>query len=446
MFDFDDLDVAEDVQLRGPSQTASDETDSGPSRGYADDDSADVASDGRAGDASASDDGPSATVTEIDPVRTDTSVTAVAESTASQSADGDAAGGLPSHADEEQSPDQGLEVESSTPTTDASRTETAGTSKEVYWKILGSPGDSSGIRVREDEMLTSKIIGRLEQGSIIKELERSGSRIHYEAVDVYSAGPKTGWASVNVGSREFMTCVGHDYASVVKDLSPMPPLNGRVKALILLDWDDTLCPTSWIETQSKERPELRRSMSGTAVKTGEIWDQLNEQAKAVDELIRLAATLGAVAVVTLAQRPWVLVSARDFLPQALPEVSKLEVFYARETPQNRGSPGACMWTSMKKRSMQMAMSQLIGRFGKNATWDSLVSIGDSEVEKRAAQDLGRDCQIRGTVKWTKTVKFKERPTVLQLKEQVQELIQQLPSLIEHPGRKDINLAETVSAR
>lgn len=222
--------------------------------------------------------------------------------------------------------------------------------------------------------------------------------------------------------------------------SPSPcPIASKRKTLFLFDWDDTLCPTSWIEN----RPELKRSAlkpTGSS-RIGEDWENLAEHARAVAELVRTAHSLGTVALVTLAQRPWVSVSSREFMPGVSDELNKLDVFYARETASTNNAQRSCLgcpWTAMKKRSMQQALSSFLSRSGVSE-WDSFISIGDSDIERRAAQDLGRE--YKGRLKWTKTVKLLARPSVLQLTMQVRTLNKQLVELTELSGHRHVDCAD-----
>jgi hypothetical protein len=211
----------------------------------------------------------------------------------------------------------------------------------------------------------------------------------------------------------------------------LPQQVPRKKIFFLFDWDDTLCPTSWIEN----RPDLKRSAlekpAEKRERSGEEWQRLSEHARAVAELVRAAQSLGQVALVTLAQRAWVSISIKEFMPEVKDELCKLEVFYARENPLPQYT--GCPWTAMKKRAMQQALTRL-----GESRWDSFVSIGDSEIERRAAQDLGRELQSRGSLKWTKTVKFCERPNVLQLTSQVRFLSKVLKELTESSGHRHID--------
>mmetsp|Transcript_88783 Transcript_88783/g.153768 ORF Transcript_88783/g.153768 Transcript_88783/m.153768 type:complete len:503 (+) Transcript_88783:88-1596(+) len=292
--------------------------------------------------------------------------------------------------------------------------------------------DEGGIAVRSEEDLSSSVIGRLQANVVVEEQQRNGDSIRYTRV--YGDGPLTGWVSTRSDGKAQLQTVASDWTpfSTPPSSPPSPNLEPLPKQanLIFFDWDDTLCPTSWIE----ERPELKHSMD--VPRTGQPWSLLSQQAQAVGELVRTARSLGPVALVTLAQRPWVKNSIRDFMPLVGGEVLHLDVFYARESPGRAMVPGACAYTAMKRRAMLEALTELAKK--GDTTWESLISIGDSDVEKRAAQDLGRELQSRGKIKWTKTVKMTEHPSVMQLTSQVRALNERFSELVNHRGHKHVD--------
>merc|ERR1719471_1914742 len=85
-------------------------------------------------------------------------------------------------------------------------------------------------------------------------------------------------------------------------VAAVPSAMQRKQPLIVFDWDDTLLPLTWIEQNRLRQKQLPKG--------GDLWDQLAKHARAVVQLLQVAQSLGAVAVVTLAQRPWVSESTR----------------------------------------------------------------------------------------------------------------------------------------
>jgi len=308
---------------------------------------------------------------------------------------------------------------------------TAGSDAKVYWKVVKTV-DAAGIAVRSDGPQSP--CGRLQLHSVVVEKERKGNDLRYQSIDGRSWGPRSGWVKIEGKGNTWMECLGSE---LKEDITCGPSSTAkRLKALILFDWDDTLCPTSWIE----ECPQLRWAPEGQVPRHGEAWEQLTEQADAVKELVQTASSLASVALVTLAQRPWVSISVRDYLPAA-EAVTSFEVFYAGEWAMARSPSGACPLTAMKRRAMQSAMETAIARLGQGTTWESLISIGDSEIERRAAQDLGRECQNKGWIKYTKTVKMLAHPSVTQLTSQCRSLNERLHELVNFPGHRQITSAE-----
>merc|ERR1711971_59655 len=93
-----------------------------------------------------------------------------------------------------------------------------------------------------------------------------------------------------------------------------------------------------------------------------------------------------------------------------------------------------------------AMQVMGSRYStQSAPWESFVSIGDSEVEKRAAQELGRECAANGSVKWTKTLKLIEHPDVDKLLAEVRAMTVNLRDLVEHQGHKHVHINDFASA-
>lgn len=305
-----------------------------------------------------------------------------------------------------------------------------------YWRVVRTV-DPSGIAVRPDGFGGGA--GRLPLHSVVLEKEQVGNELRYVAPPNHSSGPRSGWVKIESVGKILLECIGSDPgAGLPKQVEKK---GEKLNALIVFDWDDTLCPTSWIE----ERPELRSVFQGGICGTGEVWERLVEHAQAINRLLETAQSLGSVAVVTLAERPWVANSVRDFLPQASTALA-LEAYYARECAVMRAPAGVCPFTAMKRRAMQLAMEGMITMLGKGTSWESFVSVGDSDVEKRAAQDLGREFQIRGTVRWTKTVKMAEHPSISQLTAQIRSLERQLPDIVKSPGHRHMSTADWAKRR
>lgn len=295
----------------------------------------------------------------------------------------------------------------------------------IYWKVV----HPAGVSVRSDGM--GSAFGRLPFGAVVLEKERTDLELRYQAPAGTGAatfvGPRSGWVKLRARTKLLMERMG----SECNDPKVIISARQRFKALFLLDWDDTLCPTSWIDTQSHATPFAM----GFAPRPS--WAQLEELGKAVKAFVDEAGRFGTVAIVTMAERPWVQVSLREFLPGAAESIEKLQVFYARESFMTRAIPGACQMTILKRRAMQIAMDAILLRLGRGASFECLVSIGDNEAEKKAAMEVGQEFQSKGLIKVTKTVKLRAKPTIEQMTTQVKKLQEILPRLVEQTGKRNL---------
>ncbi|CAE8675905.1 unnamed protein product, partial [Polarella glacialis] len=99
------------------------------------------------------------------------------------------------------------------------------------------------------------------------------------------------------------------------DSSPLP--------VIIFDWDDTLCPTWWI--QKVMEPSLCRVAAST------FYAALEAHARHVEAILRAAKKLGHVDIVTAGNKPWFELSAqylRGVNVSALLKELDIVVYYA----------------------------------------------------------------------------------------------------------------------
>jgi hypothetical protein len=180
------------------------------------------------------------------------------------------------------------------------------------------------------------------------------------------------------------------------------------ETIILLDWDDTLFPTSWLlekipdpfdNLEALQLPEKEKESS-------------NAFAIEFMKLVGIAKALGTVVVVTNATRPWVTISQRTVIPQAEELMSDVAVFYAMELVENREHTVHAL-TQTKVKAIEHAVTDFYSQY-EGQSWKNVISVGDRCFELDAAKQVCRDRppamldrQCR-----TKTVKFVENPSLL----------------------------------
>ena len=179
------------------------------------------------------------------------------------------------------------------------------------------------------------------------------------------------------------------------------PSQSPVESVIFFDWDDTLCPSTWIKLN---RPKL--DYFKPCPDDPRYTIPLHELAIAVCSLLRIAADHGRIVIVTNAQLGWVKTSCANFLPDVADTISELDiqVIYSR----GQGNPAdVSVPTKWKHDAFQAALSDL------GTPVDSIVSVGDQVYERDAAHRL---CKRQGSR--SKTVKLIEDPSISDLTDQL----------------------------
>lgn len=194
----------------------------------------------------------------------------------------------------------------------------------------------------------------------------------------------------------------------------------RETAVILVDWDDTLCPTSWVFEQIRKCPDNKAL---AAVERASA-DLLEEHSKTVVAFLRAARACAQVAVVTLATEDFFHQSADTFLHEVrvrdLFGELGIEVHFAAR-PAQVSFPAEI---DAKRKAMSQCLSKVYA--GRHLTRWNVLSVGDSEIELEALKSL------LGS-KWRsplcKTVKFDARPTLTQLTAQLKSVTPNLAAMM-----------------
>jgi len=210
------------------------------------------------------------------------------------------------------------------------------------------------------------------------------------------------------------------------------------ETLVIFDWDDTLCPTSHTVAQ----PSCEHDDAAA----------LEEHFAAVEDLLLHAADIGHVAIVTMAAEGWVERCAKRYMPrlEALLERLQIPVFVARSSVpafHRRGvleecrDPGQFLKTHAIERAVREFYS---GQGERPRSWKNILSIGDSQAERLALQDVVFRRQQRDRCgRWKecrcKTLLLLEQPSLAQLTAELRLVVQWLPALVCHDGDADLEV-------
>ena len=182
--------------------------------------------------------------------------------------------------------------------------------------------------------------------------------------------------------------------------------------LFLLDWDDTLFCTTAMRGYSK-RPQNDQ--------------ELLVLENACHNFLGLCRSLGETIIVTNAQEGWVQLCVDRFMPRLRNALSGVQVLSARDRfersfPDDPTAWKCSMFAELKENSRQIA---------------NLVAIGDQEAEMKAVARLA----LLYHTSYVKSVRLIERPTVQQLRAQLQLLAEKLPRITHAARHMTISLQQ-----
>jgi len=196
--------------------------------------------------------------------------------------------------------------------------------------------------------------------------------------------------------------------------------------VIFVDWDDTLLCSSFLSGAGYRLDSEMDSASP-------IDKELKELELSVIGLLKLAMTFGDVHVVTNAETGWVQLSAKKFLPGVVPLLDQVKVLSARSTYETMFPDSPVKW---KFCAFQEKL------FSGNKSPKNVISFGDSHVEREAVRAVTRGLPNTKT----KSVKFAEKPSMEQLRRQLELVTNCFQYIFGHEGDLDLQLTVTVNNR
>jgi hypothetical protein len=200
-----------------------------------------------------------------------------------------------------------------------------------------------------------------------------------------------------------------------------------IKTLIILDWDDTLFPTSWIV-------ENNIDMTNTNIqyKYQMLFSKLDN---ILYKLITTLLKYGTVIIVTNAIKKWISISS-----SVLPNTQKLikdnvYIFSARELYQEQYPNEMTLWK-------KMIFKKIVSQYFLENCIQNIISVGDADHEFLALTDL-YDINSIKKIKLLKSIRFMAAPSFDSLIDELQVLnncLQQICTQKKHMDLKfeDLN--------
>jgi len=202
----------------------------------------------------------------------------------------------------------------------------------------------------------------------------------------------------------------------------------HAQTVVLFDYDDTLLASSFLSGKGYRLDSNEKDPSEEA--------GLKELEESVAGLLKLGMQCGHVHIVTNAETGWVQLSAQKFMPGLVPLLNKVKIISARSTFENVHPNAPVKW---KYCAFQDALSGIFGGL-ETKTPKNVISFGDSHVEREAVRAVTRGVP---NIK-TKSVKFAERPSMEQLRRQIELVTNCFNYIYQHDGDLDLQLTVTVN--
>jgi hypothetical protein len=192
--------------------------------------------------------------------------------------------------------------------------------------------------------------------------------------------------------------------------------------LIILDWDDTLFPTTWV---NKNNIEIMNKQYNEVIYR-KFFKNLDI---ALERLFRMLIKCGNVMIITNALLNWIDISSKvipltsDFIQRS----NTVKIISARgEYSDKYSDPNE--WK-------RLAFKKHLNKLNKNI--NNIISVGDAEYEYNALIDLYSD--DINTFRLLKTVKFIRNPNMHQLMDQIQILYNSISKICKETKFLDLEL-------
>lgn len=189
--------------------------------------------------------------------------------------------------------------------------------------------------------------------------------------------------------------------------------------LILLDWDDTVLPTTYIAQQQ---------LSLECPVPDDVKQVLDAYALVARDTLQCLKSHGTVIIVTNAETGWVELTCAKFLPALQGLVEGLERVSARSSFEHLGFVTPAEWKTEAFHELVSAHQQ---RFPDAV---DVLSVGDAGHEREAVYRVAQRLDIAA-----KSIKLVEQPDLAYLQREHELLQERLGDLLAHDGPLDVRV-------
>lgn len=201
---------------------------------------------------------------------------------------------------------------------------------------------------------------------------------------------------------------------------PQRPLH---QGVFIFDWDDTFFPNSWLAGRSLSLGSDPREYAAEAP----LLDKLTKSGRRV---LKAAAKIGCVVLVTNAAEGWIDETCKKYLPGLWQTVETLRRVSARYRFDSPTCESPFLWK-------RLAFKEELDRhLSEHKECRTVISIGDGPHERDALFFLQAEYSSRCRIS-CKSLKLLEVPTLERLNKQHSLLLHSLEDLLGHDGDLDL---------
>ena len=216
--------------------------------------------------------------------------------------------------------------------------------------------------------------------------------------------------------------------SSFEDNSTSEILPESVEKITILDWDDTILPTTWLFRNCYQTGQLTEEQSVILERT---------QQSAYLFLQCVVECSNQVIIITNAEKEWVIRSCEAFFNPIYSYIqSKIRIFSARDEYSSQTSIDSSLW---KQYTFQRVLDEY--RNCMSTKRMSVFSIGDSLYERQAVMNYGK---LNDDI-CVKSIKMMDGPSPSQLIKQQELITKYFPSMMNKFEHVDLKLALQSSA-
>jgi hypothetical protein len=196
------------------------------------------------------------------------------------------------------------------------------------------------------------------------------------------------------------------------------PMTGKPDMLILLDWDDTVLPTSYL---------AQKGIGLDDPVPDDVSEALAKYAAHARATLEILQERGHLVIVTNAEEGWVELTCAKFLPALEPVIRNVECVSARSCYEPQGYVTPVEWK-------EEAFAAVVQRHFADPCGQWVFSLGDARHEREAVHRIANRLGIAA-----KSVKLMELPDLAVLQREHELLREQLPELCAVDGTLDIRV-------